>query len=123
MRLSKTTGADLIIEEQFGKLETEADKKAAMLLMAYNADAKTKSNPEFVNWYKATEKELSGLENKSEIVEAALAVQEQDNINQQKQGSQKADIEKRRREELAILDAKQAASEKTGEIPTDENML
>ena len=82
---SKTTGADLIIEEQFGKLETEADKKAAMLLMAYNADAKTKSNPEFVNWYKATEKELSGLENKSEIVEAALAVQEQDNINQQKQ--------------------------------------
>ena len=53
--------------------------------------------------------------------QAAIAVQEQDIINQQKQGPQKADIDKRRQEELSILDAKQAASERTGEIPTDEN--
>jgi hypothetical protein len=42
-------------------------------------------------------------------------------IEQQKQGPQKADIERIRQEELSILDAKQAESEKTGEIPTDEN--
>jgi hypothetical protein len=35
--------------------------------------------------------------------------------------AQKDEIEKRRQEELSILDAKQAESEKTGEIPTDEN--
>ena len=90
------------------------------------------SNEEWADW---ASKQVINFESDSPIVnEIKKFAEEQQSqlspvqkteiesiIEQQKQGPQKADIERIRQEELSILDAKQAESEKTGEIPTDEN--